>query len=136
MSGPEHVRARPWRTGAGECRPILPPRKEGWTQLAMGEWELVGSGFGDCHPHDEVTYVLAGELRVQTAQGSVVAAAGDVVRVPANEPAWYFAPEYARMLYIYGPNPSGQPAWTFDDPAQLSVSSPPSRVPRHGRSGP
>jgi quercetin dioxygenase-like cupin family protein len=99
---------------------IIPPRRDGWDQLALGEWELRAAGFGDCHPHDEVNYVLEGTLEVDCGGHQVVAHVGDVVRVPANEPAYYYAPEYARMIYIYGPNPTGAPAWTFTDRARVS----------------
>jgi len=99
---------------------IIPPRRAGWDQLALGEWELRAAGFGDCHPHDEVNYVLTGTLEVDCGGQRVVARAGDVVRVPANEPAYYYAPEYAHMIYIYGPNPTGEPAWTFTDRERVS----------------
>jgi hypothetical protein len=42
------------------------------------------------------------------------------VRVPAGRPAYYFAPQYARMLFIYGANPRGLPAWTFQDRARVA----------------
>ena len=122
---PELVTPSAFPLGTGTCRPLLPPRREGWEQVVMGEWELLaGQGFGDCHPHDEVSYVLEGELEVDAAQVRVRARAGDVVRVPAGTPAYYFAPEYARMLYIYGPNPTGEPAWTFTDRSRVAPSDP------------
>ncbi len=109
---------------AGRCRQIIPATRAGWDQVAMGEWELsAGVGFGDCHPHDEVTYVIEGMLEVDCEGQRVQATPGDVVRVPAGKPAYYFAPEYARMLYIYGPNPDGASAWTFED---RSLVAPPS----------
>jgi mannose-6-phosphate isomerase-like protein (cupin superfamily) len=102
------------------CRAIIEPVGSGWDQLAMGEWELVRSGFGDCHPHDEVNYVLDGMLEVDCDGERVQARPGDVVRVPAGQPAYYFAPVYARMLFVYGPNPDGAPAWTFDDRSRVA----------------
>ena len=39
--------------------------------------------------------------------------AGDTIRVPAGLPALYHAPVYARMLYVYGPNPEGRLSTTF-----------------------
>jgi quercetin dioxygenase-like cupin family protein len=116
-------RHAPLDVDAGEtdgARVIIAPRRDGWDQLAMGEWELRTGGFGDCHPHDEVNYVLVGRLEVDCGGERLVAGPGDVVRVPANEPAYYYASEYARMLYIYGPNPTGEPAWTFTDRARVS----------------
>ena len=106
------------------CRPIIPPRRAGWDQLAMGEWELRGDGHGDCHVHDEVTYLIEGELEIDCDGERVVARPGDVVRVPGGAPAYYFAPVYARMLYIYGANPTGEPAWTFDDRSRVAPSNP------------
>jgi ethanolamine utilization protein EutQ (cupin superfamily) len=100
---------------ANGCRPIIAARRAGWLHAVLGEWELAGTGFGDCHPHDEVNYVLEGALEVDCDGHRVVAGPGDVVRVPADCPAYYFAPVYARMLYIYGANPEGRAAWSFDD---------------------
>ncbi|MFZ0324800.1 MAG: cupin domain-containing protein [Actinomycetes bacterium] len=94
----------------------------------MGEWELVAEGFGDCHPHDEVTYVLEGLVEIDTSEGRVTAQVGDVVRVPAGTPAFYYAPERARMLYIYGPNPEGLRAWTFADRDHVPAAGQPEDV--------
>lgn len=97
------------------CRMILPAPESGWDQLAMGEWELRAAGFGDCHPHDEVNYVLEGRLYVDCDGETVRGDAGDVIRVPADHAAYYRAPDYARMLFVYGPNPLGRPTRTFTD---------------------
>lgn len=111
-------------TAAERCRAIIPTRRAGWDQLAMGEWELTGEGHGDCHPHDEVTYLIEGELEIDCDGERVTACPGDVVRVPAGHPAYYYAPTYARMLYIYGANPSGEPATIFQDRSQVAPPSP------------
>jgi hypothetical protein len=95
------------------CRPILPAPASGWPQLAMGVWELRASRWGDCHPHDEVNYVLAGTLIVECDGVTIEGGPGDTIRVPAGLPASYYAPDYARMLYVYGPNPEGRPSTTF-----------------------
>jgi mannose-6-phosphate isomerase-like protein (cupin superfamily) len=95
------------------CSFIIPAPAEGWPQLALGEWELRGGEFGDRHPHDEVNYVLDGRLIVECDGERVEAGPGDVVRVPAGHAAYYSAPGYARMLFIYGPNPRGAPAETL-----------------------
>ncbi len=47
------------------CFFIIPAPPEGWSQVALGEWELHGSEFGDRHQHDEVNYVLDGRLIVE-----------------------------------------------------------------------
>jgi quercetin dioxygenase-like cupin family protein len=105
------------------CRTILPAPSSGW-QLAMGEWELRQAGFGDCHPHDEVNYVLEGTLIVSCDGDSVEAGPGDVVRVPGGHPAYYRAPHYARMVYVYGPNPEGRPSTTFSEPPVVAGQQP------------
>ncbi len=79
----------------------------------MGVWELRASSWGDCHPHDEVNYVLAGTLVVECDGVTLEGGAGDTIRVPAGLPARYHAPEYARMLYVYGPNPEGRLSTTI-----------------------
>lgn len=102
--------------GDPRCQPMLDHPASGWDQAAIGEWELRGSGWGDCHPHDESNYVLEGELVVECEGVELRAGPGDLVHVPAGLPAYYHAPEYARMLYVYGPNPQGRPATTFAAP--------------------
>jgi uncharacterized cupin superfamily protein len=96
------------------CCAILPAPATGWSQLAMGIWELRASSWGDCHPYDEVNHVLAGTLVVECDGQTMSGGPGDTIRVPAGLPARYSAPEYARMLYVYGPNPEGRPSTTFD----------------------
>jgi quercetin dioxygenase-like cupin family protein len=92
---------------APACRPILPAPDSGWPQLAMGEWSLERSGWTDEHPFDEVNYVLEGCLVVECGRETLEAGPGEVIQVLAGSAAHYHAPEYARMIYIYGPNPSG-----------------------------
>ena len=52
-------------------------------------------------------YVLEGRLFVACDGETVEAVTGDVVRVPAGSVGRYWAPEYARMVAVYGPNPHG-----------------------------
>ena len=112
----ELISGRPLSEVPGRCRAIIAAPEQGWTHVPLGEWELSGGeGFGDCHPHDEINYVLEGLLVVECDRERVEAGPGDVVRVPANRPAYYSAPTYARMLFIYGANPAGLPATTFTD---------------------
>jgi uncharacterized cupin superfamily protein len=82
----------------------------GWTQPVVTEWELTGSQWIDEHPHDELNFVLEGELHVESEGTVVVARAGDLVRVEADSVGRYFAPDHARMLAIYGPNPEALPS--------------------------
>lgn len=105
---------RPLDEVPGGCRSIVPAPPSGWTHVPLGEWELRdGAGFGDCHPHEELNYVLEGLLVVECDGGRVEAGRGDVIRVPAGRPAYYSAPTYARMVFIYGANPDGLPTTTF-----------------------
>ena len=92
----ELIRAEPLDTQTDPpCRFILPAPTTGWSQLALGVWELRQSEHGDCHPHDEVNYVLEGTLIVDCDGESVEARPGDVVRVPA-----------ASVRVIVGPLPA------------------------------
>ena len=85
-----------------------------WSGFQLMEWELTAAEWTDRHPHDEVNYVLAGELHVESDGESVVAGPGDTVVVPAGAKATYAAPAYARMLAIYGPNPDGLESGDYD----------------------
>lgn len=102
-------RAAPWRTS----RPILPPTIGGWHGVALGEWSLEGGWLRDGHPHDEITYVLAGELHVTVGAVTEVLGPGDTILVPGGRTARYEAPVAARMLFVYGPNPTGAPTTEF-----------------------
>lgn len=82
---------------------IVQPRPEGH-DYALSEWELTKAGFSDHHPHDEVTFVLEGELHIKVGDSTVIGQVGDTITVPAGNTGHYWAPEYARMLGIYGPH--------------------------------
>jgi ethanolamine utilization protein EutQ (cupin superfamily) len=71
------------------------------------EWELTGESWSDQHTHDEYAYVLEGRLFVECGGVTVEAGPGDVIRVPAQAVGRYWAPDYARIFGIYGPNPLG-----------------------------
>jgi len=86
---------------------IVEPKDGGWNDYALSEWELIGAGYSDLHPHDEVTYVLAGQLHIEVDGVTSVGRTGDTITVPAGRVGRYFAPHYARMLGVYGPNPEG-----------------------------
>lgn len=103
-----------------KARWIFNTRPDGWDTYAMSEWELDRAGFADHHPHDEVSVVLEGELHIRVGDTEVVGRPGDTIRVPAGQTGYYWAPGYARMLGIYGPNPEGAPSqsleyWELDD---------------------
>jgi mannose-6-phosphate isomerase-like protein (cupin superfamily) len=86
---------------------VLEPSGAAWDGFALSEWELTAAGWSDRHPHTETNIVLEGELHVEAGGVRVVAVAGDTVTVPAGEVGRYWAPVHARMIAIYGPNPSG-----------------------------
>lgn len=94
-------------------RQIIEPVTDGWQQVALMEWELSAAEWTDRHPYDEINYVLEGELHVECEGRTVVAHAGDTVRVHAGGIGRYWAPEHARMLAIYGPNPAGDGSDSF-----------------------
>ena len=84
-----------------------------WTDVAIHEWELEGEGWEDLHPHDETTYLLAGELVIESDGISVTLHPGDAAVVRGGHLGRYLAHGYARMLAIYGPNPGGAPSSQF-----------------------
>lgn len=86
---------------------IRPPVPRGWEEPVLSEWELRAAGWSDLHPHTETNVVLDGTLYVESGGVTVVAHAGDSVTVPAGQVGRYWAPEHARMLAVYGPNPTG-----------------------------
>lgn len=85
------------------------PPAGAWSGPIISEWELTGEAWTDEHTHDEFAYVLEGQLHVESEGVTVVANVGDMVCVPAGSIGKYYAPQYARMLGIYGPNPDGAP---------------------------
>ncbi len=95
-------------------RGIIDQPGPAWTGFALMEWELHAAEWTDRHPHDEVNYVLAGQLHVESDGETVVGGPGDTVVVPAGSRATYAAPTYARMLAIYGPNPEGLASADFE----------------------
>src|SRR5205085_2477710 len=70
--------------------------------------------WADRHPHDEINYVLSGELHVESDGETVIARPGDTVVVRAGSLGVYTAPVQARMLAIYGPNPDGLESDSFE----------------------
>lgn len=85
------------------------PDPMGWAEPPIAEWELEAVGWADTHPHDEYVFVLEGELHIETDDTTVVLGKGDAAKVAAGNRAKYFAPEYARMVGVYGSNPHGDP---------------------------
>lgn len=86
---------------------ITRPDPKGWTAPVLMEWELRGETWTDEHAHDEYAYVLEGRLFVESGGVTVEATTGDTVCVRGGSVGRYYAPEYARILGIYGPNPAG-----------------------------
>jgi mannose-6-phosphate isomerase-like protein (cupin superfamily) len=97
---------------APKCRIIIPPQQSSWSEPVLFEWELTAESWTDQHPHSEYNFVIEGQLFVESGGVTVVAQAGDVVRVPAGAVGRYWAPAYARLLAIYGPS-KGEPSKTL-----------------------
>ena len=81
-----------------------------WAGVVLGGWGLERGWLQDRHPQDEINYVLEGELVVTCAGAVHRLRTGDTIRVPGGLAARYEAPVYARMLFVYGPNPEGAPS--------------------------
>ena len=111
-AGAEVVRHTPLavRPDGVASRSILGAGTVAWEGVVLGEWALERAWLEDRHPHDEINYVLEGEL-VVTCGGAVHRLrTGDTIRVPGGSAARYEAPRYARMLFLYAPNPQGLPS--------------------------
>ena len=78
--------------------------------LVVGQWSLTAAAWTDRHQHEEINYVLEGELHVSCGGETRVVIAGEAVLVPAGARARYAAPEHARMLFVYGPSDDGHAA--------------------------
>ena len=106
---PRHYPCQPLGDRGGlMTRRIGSEPTESWTEPRFFEWELRGQSWSDEHPHSEFVYVLAGHLQVEAAGVTVECGPGDLVEVPAGSIGIYRAPDHARMLSIYGPNPDGR----------------------------
>jgi ethanolamine utilization protein EutQ (cupin superfamily) len=92
---------RPERPRAGTGRRAV------GTDVVLGEWTLERAAWTDLHHHEELNYVIEGELHVTYDGDTYVAHAGDVVIVPAGHRARYEAPAFARMVFVYGPSTDG-----------------------------
>lgn len=80
-----------------------------WQEPVVSEWELRGAGWEDCHPYSELNVLLEGQLHVESGGVEVVLEPGDSVTIAAGTTGRYWAPDHARMLSVYGPNPDGLP---------------------------
>jgi len=81
---------------------------------SYSEWEIERAGSQDRHPYDETNFLLEGELFVESGGRTVRLQPGDMVRVSAGHTGRYWAPVYARMFGIDGPNPTGAASSDFD----------------------
>lgn len=92
-----------------KCRVIVPPEQGSWSEPVLFEWVLTAESWTDQHPHSEYNFVIEGQLFVESGGVTIEAKAGDVVRVSAGAVGRYWAPDYARLLAIYGPS-NGEPS--------------------------
>jgi hypothetical protein len=90
------------------ARPVGP-----WDDFILSEWELHSCAWQDFHPHSETNFVLEGELHIESDGKTVILRPGDAARVNPGRKGRYWAPVYARMVTIYGPNPEGLESHSF-----------------------
>ncbi|MEO6529945.1 MAG: cupin domain-containing protein [Specibacter sp.] len=95
------------------CRFITSKPVGRWDDFILSEWELEACAWEDFHPHSETAYVLEGELHIESDGKTVILKPGDSARVNPGRLGRYWAPVYARMVTIYGPNPEGLESHSF-----------------------
>ncbi len=95
------------------CRFINAHPEGPWDDFILSEWELEACAWEDFHPHTETNYVLEGELHIESGGETVILKPGDSARVNPGRIGRYWAPVYARMVTIYGPNPGGVESHSF-----------------------
>lgn len=95
------------------CRFINSEPIEPWNEFILSEWELDACAWEDFHPHSETNFVLEGELHIESGGKTVILKRGDAARVNPGQVGRYWAPVYARMVTIYGPNPEGAESHSF-----------------------
>ncbi|WP_240690007.1 cupin domain-containing protein [Arthrobacter sp. PAMC25564] len=95
------------------CRFITSNPVGPWDDFILSEWELEACAWEDFHPHTETNYVLEGELHIESGGKTVILKPGDSARVNPGRKGRYWAPVYARMITIYGPNPEGLESHSF-----------------------
>jgi uncharacterized cupin superfamily protein len=95
------------------CRFINADPVGKWDDFRLSEWELTACGWEDFHPHTETNFVLKGELHVESEGKTVILGPGDSARVNPGQLGRYWAPVYAHMVTIYGPNPEGLESDSF-----------------------
>lgn len=74
------------------------------TGFGVGVIEFNGGTIPDWTlPYDEVSIVMAGELRVTTTSGEIVAPAGQLVVIPMGTTVTYAADPGTRLVYVVQP---------------------------------
>lgn len=108
------------------CRWLRPAEGPGprWTTPVISEWELRRATYTDRHPHEEVNVVLEGVLHVTSAGVTRTARAGEVVVVEAGATGTYWTEGHARMIAVYGPNPTGAASHYPHGATPLAVGPP------------
>jgi ethanolamine utilization protein EutQ len=71
--------------------------------MAAGVMSLRQGSFPWTLDYDEVEYVIEGELRITTADQTVVGQPGDVIAVPKGSAITFGTPSWARFLYVTYP---------------------------------
>ncbi len=71
--------------------------------MGVGIMEMDHAEFPWTLNYDEVEYIIDGEIHLKSAEGTVVAKAGDITYIPNGTSIHFCAPDHVRFLYVSYP---------------------------------
>jgi ethanolamine utilization protein EutQ (cupin superfamily) len=95
--------------GGMDVRQLTEDAPEGLGLPVIIEWKLMAQSVTHGHLRDGHSYVVEGQLSVESGGVTIEAGPGDLVHVPQGEVARYWAGQYTRVLGIYAAGPGLPP---------------------------